>query len=69
MKLRPLTLGEMLALLKCSMQIRETVSTDLADLVDRIIKGDDTALIPMIDLLAELDRPELSARLKKLVME
>lgn len=66
-KFRKLTRMESLQLLLVAGRLRTEVDTDLGLLIERVAGGDDTALLPAVDRLIELDRPEIATQLKRLV--
>jgi hypothetical protein len=68
-RLRKLTFEESCNLLLLAGRLRKEVDGTLADLVERVVAGDDTALVPMADRLIELGRPEMAERLKTLLTE
>jgi hypothetical protein len=66
-KLRRLALNESITLAILAARIREKTDPTLADLIDQVAAGDDSAMVPAVDRLIELGREELAARLKALV--
>lgn len=66
--MRRLSLGESMSLLILAGRLEKEVDADLAALVRRVVKGDDSALVGAVDRLKELGRDDDAERLKKAVL-
>lgn len=64
---RPFTLRESLRLIQLACVVRRDGNPELADLMERLAGGDDTALPAFHDCLNVLGRYELADRLRKMV--
>lgn len=68
-KMRQLTFGEWMQMMLLAGEVERQYGSDLADLFRRVAGGDDSALVPCVDALIEVGRPELAERLKTAVSE
>lgn len=64
--MRRLTLREVIALSVIAAQVRHEVDPTLADLINEVAEGRESALVPAVDRLLELGRDDQAERLKKI---